>query len=135
MKNTSLFLRIAYCWGIIADAVSAILMLFPGLFLRVMDFDLEPGRNFAFGLYYGVPLMIGWTILLIWAGRKPLERKGILLLTLPVILGYMVIETYAISTRLTSLGSGLPLLAMQTGLFTIIVFSCRQARDMAREIK
>ena len=130
MNDTILFLRIAYWWGVIADAVSAILMLFPNLFLRVMNFNLTPGRDFAFGLSYGVPLMIGWTILLIWADRKPLERKGILLLTLPIIAGYIAIELYAVSTGITSLGSALPLLAMQTGLFMFIVFSCRRAKDM-----
>ncbi|HET9911532.1 MAG TPA: hypothetical protein VFQ13_06570 [Anaerolineales bacterium] len=130
MKDTILFLRIAYWWGVIADAVSAILMLFPNLFLRVMNFNLTPGRDFAFGLSYGVPLMIGWTILLIWADRKPLERKGILLLTLPIIAGYIAIELYAVSTGITSLGSVLLLLVMQTGLFVFIVFSCRRAKNL-----
>ena len=130
MKDMILFLRIAYWWGVIADAVSAILMLFPNLFLRVMSFNLTPGRDFAFGLSYGMPLMIGWTILLIWADRKPLERKGILLLTLPIIAGYIAIELYAVSTGITSLGSALPLLIMQTGLFVFIVFSCRRAKNL-----
>ena len=130
MKDTILFLRIAYWWGVIADAVSAILMLFPNLFLRVMNFNLAPGRDFAFGLSYGVPLMIGWTILLIWADRKPLERKGILLLTLPIIAGYIAIELYAVSAGITSLGSALPLLVMQTGLFVFIVFSCQRAKNL-----
>lgn len=130
MKDTILFLRIAYWWGVIADAVSAILMLFPNLFLRVMNFNLTSGRDFAFGLSYGVPLMIGWTILLIWADRKPLERKGILLLTLPIIAGYIAIELYAVSTGITSLGSALPLLVMQTGLFVFIVFSCWRAKNL-----
>ena len=130
MKDTILFLRIAYWWGVIADAVSAILMLFPNLFLRVMNFNLAPGRDFAFGLSYGVPLMIGWTILLIWADRKPLERKGILLLTLPIIAGYIAIELYAVSTGITSFGSALPLLVMQTGLFVFIVFSFRRAKNL-----
>ncbi len=131
MKNATLFLRIAYWWGIIADAVSAILMLFPNLFLRLMNFNLTPGRDFAFGLSYGAPLMIGWTILLVWADRQPVERKDILLLTLPVIIGYIAIEIYAIPTGLISVGSALPLLAMQTGLFLFIIFSCWQARNRA----
>ena len=130
MKCTISLLRIAYWWGVIADAVSAILMLLPNLFLRVMNFNLTPGRSFAFGLSYGAPLMIGWTILLIWADRNPLERKGTLLLTLPIIVGYIAIELYAISTGITSLGSALPLLAMQTGLFVFIVFSCWHAKNL-----
>jgi len=35
-------------------------------------------------------LMLGWTFLLIWADQKPVERKGILLLTIfPVISGLL----------------------------------------------
>ncbi len=131
MKGTISLLRIAYWWGIIADAVSAILMLFPNLFLRAMNFNLAPGRSFTFGLSYGVPLMIGWTILLIWADRKPLERKVILLLTLPIIAGYIAIEICALSSGLTSLGSALPLLVMQTALFIFIIFGCWRAKDLA----
>ena len=40
----------------------------------------------GYGLINGAPLMIGWTILLLWADRKPMERKDTLLLTLPVVL-------------------------------------------------
>ncbi|HEX2994006.1 MAG TPA: hypothetical protein VHP14_04250 [Anaerolineales bacterium] len=135
MKNTILFLRIAYWWGVLADVVSAVLMLFPNLFLRVMNFNITPGRDFAFGLSYGAPLMIGWTILLFWADRKPVERKDILLLTLPIIIGYIVIEIFAISTGTISVGSALPLLAMQIGLFLFIIFSCRQVRSRAVEMQ
>jgi hypothetical protein len=41
----------------------------------------------------GAFLMLGWTILLIWADRKPIERKDVLLITaIPVVLGIMVIN-------------------------------------------
>jgi len=41
----------------------------------------------------GAFLMLGWTFLLIWADRKPIERKDILLLTvIPVVVGIMVIN-------------------------------------------
>jgi len=37
---------------------------------------------------------LGWTLLLIWADRKPLERKGIMLLTaFPIITGILVLRT------------------------------------------
>jgi hypothetical protein len=29
----------------------------------------------------GASLMLAWTVLLLWADRKPMERKGVLLLT------------------------------------------------------
>ncbi|TKJ23714.1 MAG: hypothetical protein CEE43_03355 [Promethearchaeota archaeon Loki_b32] len=41
----------------------------------------------------GAFLMLGWTILLIWADRSPIERKNVLLLTaIPVVVGIMVIN-------------------------------------------
>lgn len=36
----------------------------------------------------GASLMLGWTVLLIWADRKPIERKDVLVITsIPVIVG------------------------------------------------
>ncbi|HOU14897.1 MAG TPA: hypothetical protein PKZ84_17455 [Anaerolineae bacterium] len=35
--------------------------------------------------------MLGWTLLLLWADRKPLERKGVLLCLIPVVIAYMVV--------------------------------------------
>lgn len=127
MKNTILFLRISYWWGIIADALSAVLMLFPALFIRAMNLDLAPEQGFRVGLLYGAPLMIGWTILLIWADRKPVERKSILPLTLPVVAGYILFEIYTLLAGLTSLVGVMPLLILQLAMSAMFVFSYRNA--------
>ena len=38
-------------------------------------------------------LMIGWTLLLLWAVRKPIERRVVILLTaFPVVLGMFIIS-------------------------------------------
>ena len=40
----------------------------------------------------GGSLMTGWTLLLIWAVRKPIERRVVILLTaFPVVFGMLVI--------------------------------------------
>lgn len=127
MKNTVLFLRISYWWGIIADTLSAVLMLFPALFIRAMNLDLAPEQGFRVGLLYGAPLMIGWTILLIWANRKPVERKSILLLTLPVVAGYILFEIYTLLAGLTSLVGVMPLFILQLAMSAMFVFSYRNA--------
>jgi hypothetical protein len=128
MKNTVLFLRISYWWGIIADALSAVLMLFPTLFIRAMNLDLAPEQGFRVGLLYGAPLMIGWTILLIWADRKPVERKSILPLTLPVVAGYILFEIYTLLAGFTSLVAVMPLFILQLAMSAMFVFSYRNAR-------
>jgi hypothetical protein len=123
MKNRMLLLRIAYGWGILADAACAVLMLFPALFVRVMNIRLAPDAGLTFGLMYGAPLMIGWTILLIWASRKPVERKAVLLLTLPVVVGYILVEVYAISVGLAEFNQILPLFISQTIMSTLFIVS------------
>ncbi|MBN1310093.1 MAG: hypothetical protein JXB30_01655 [Anaerolineae bacterium] len=131
MKNKTLLLRICYWWGIILDGAVAVQMVFPERYLRFNGIDLEAGIGVRYGLLNGVPLMIGWTLLLFWADRKPLERKDVLLLTLPVIVGYAVIEVYAISIGLGTLSRTLPVLLSQTGLSALFIFSYSNAANSA----
>lgn len=126
-------LRICYWWGILADAVMAILMLSPGLFVRVMNVDLAPDTGFGFGLSMGAPLMIGWMILLFWADREPVARKDILPLTLPVIVGYILIEVYSVAAGLAPLVAAIPLLVMQAGMISLFAVSYHHAPRAASQ--
>jgi hypothetical protein len=130
-----LWLRAAYWAGIIMDAVAAVQMLFPRLLLRAYGVDLEPTAEFNFAMRYGAPLMIGWTVLLFWADRKPVERKDTLLITaFPVVVGYVVIVGYAIVAGFATLGQMIPALAMQAillALFTIGYWTGRQLASRA----
>ena len=123
MNNRLVLLRIAYGWGIIADAATAVLMLFPNLFVRVMNIRLVSDTNLSFGLLYGAPLMIGWTVLLMWANQKPVERKAILLLTLPVVAGYVLIEIYTIVMGWATTLQMLPMFISQVGMSALFVIS------------
>ena len=78
MNKRILWLRIAYWAGIIMDAVAAAQMLFPQLLVDMYKVNLVPDADLTFAIRYGAPLMIGWTVLLFWADRKPVERKDIL---------------------------------------------------------
>lgn len=42
-------------------------------------------------LVFETALMWGWTALLIWADRKPIERRGVLLLTIVPVVGMMLV--------------------------------------------
>ena len=129
MDSKIRWLRISYWTGAIVDAFAAIMMLFPKLFLLFSKVDLAPDTGFRFGMRYGAPLMVGWTVLLIWADRKPLERKGVLLITLfPVVAGLVAIEAAAIATGLSSIASTLPILILQAGLVSLFGFSYLNAR-------
>jgi hypothetical protein len=87
MNYPVLCLRLAYWIGIILDARAAFRMVFP---------EFDPNANpafvtslaYRFAMAFGAALMVGWTALLFWADRKPIERRFVLVLTVcPVIVG------------------------------------------------
>jgi hypothetical protein len=91
MNRKVVLLRICYWLGAILDARAAILLTL----LRYRDLPAgiwthQSAHAFAMQALRGAgdaySLMWGWTVLLLWADRKPVERRGVLLLTaVPVI--------------------------------------------------
>jgi hypothetical protein len=88
MDKRILLLRISYWTGAVLDGLWIIPMLFPGLGGMIFGIDnFNPGGEYRYAMGVGASLMLGWTLLLVWADRKPVERRGVLLLTVfPVIL-------------------------------------------------
>ena len=87
IRNAIWWLRASYVAGAIADCLTSVLMLIPG---RMGE------SEFRISMGLGASLMCGWTALLVWACLKPLERKGVLLLTIfPVICGLSATNIWA----------------------------------------
>jgi hypothetical protein len=124
------WLRISYWAGAIIDALAAIQMLSPHIFGLTNQLpNFNPGHDFTYAMGMGASLMLGWTALLLWADRKPLERKGILIITVvPVIVGIAIAKVVAVSTGFTTLGSAIPTWALQTVLIVLFTLSYRNAR-------
>ncbi len=99
MKSRIVWLRVSYWTGAIVDAKAALLLwfpgLFPGLFALVFGPVVDPSPAFrSLQRAYAI-LILGWTCLLIWADRRPLERKGVLMLTLvPIVTGLVGLRVY-----------------------------------------
>lgn len=95
-RNILRLIKMPYWLGIITDASWAIALFFPfvfGVFIGNSDFDPEYQTRFIMML--GGILMTGWTFLLIWAVRKPLERRVVILITaFPVVFGLFVISLF-----------------------------------------
>ena len=132
MKNYSriLLLRISFWLGAVIDGFVAVQLLLPNFWA---SFDglkaYEPSTSLNFALGIASALMFGWTFLLIWADRKPLERKGVLLLTVvPVILGLALNNVSAVAFGLRPLQSTLPELGLQAGLVVLFMFSYLNVR-------
>jgi len=123
------WLRIAYWIGAIVDLFAAAQMVSPSLFgfgMRLPSF--APGADYRYAMGMGASLMLGWTALLVWADRKPLERQGVLPLTVfPVIAGLAFDEAWAIGEGFSSFAAVAPIFALQAALTTLFLFARRRA--------
>jgi hypothetical protein len=86
--------------GAAFDVVAAVSMAFPDRLSAASRYLLpfDPTRpEFKYGMRYGVPLMVGWTVLLVWAAFDPSGRRDILLITVvPVLAGLMLHDERAV---------------------------------------
>ena len=123
MNHKIVWLRITFWWGIIADTFEVIRMIIPQLFLATTGSSLTPDTSLRFGLLYGAPVMLGWTLILFWADRKPLERRGVLLCLIPVVLAYLVVEIVGIRMGAIALANMRLPFIMQVILIALCIFS------------
>ncbi|MCP4581631.1 MAG: hypothetical protein GY839_08410 [candidate division Zixibacteria bacterium] len=130
MDKDVFWLRISFWVGAISDAVVGMAMLCPWLIGKAYGLDnFNPGSEYMYAMGMGAALMFGWTVLLIWADRKPLQRKGILIITVfPVIIGLMAAEAYAVKSGFISLGEMAPSWIYQAFLIWLFSYSYFRAR-------
>ena len=76
--------------------------------------------------------MFGWTALLLWADRAPLERRDVLVLTVvPVIAGLALNEIAAVRSGFLSAPAVAPIWALQVVLAVLFLTSWRAANRAA----
>jgi hypothetical protein len=110
-----------FCWiGAAVDALAVVALLSPAVSRQMLGVDVPATAELLYAMRTGAALMLGWTLLLVWAALRPVERRGVVLLTvLPVILGLMATEVVAVRGGFVPAANAAPLLGMQTllGLF------------------
>jgi hypothetical protein len=131
-NNAVRWLRISYWAGAILDGLATLSMLFPALFAATNRLpNFQPGIEYRYAMGMGASLMLGWTALLLWADRKPLERKGVLLLTfVPVVFGLVVNEVVAVRAGFLSVGATAPVWVVQAVISILFVYSYLNARKL-----
>jgi hypothetical protein len=126
------FLRASYWVGATFDALVLIAMLSPqigGVVFGIPNFN--PGNDYKYAMSVAASLMVGWVFLLVWADRKPVERKGVLLLTIfPVLVGLIFSGIYAVMSSFVVLDKMLPTWIMQGLLVLLFGFSYLNARKL-----
>lgn len=125
MKNNPvLWLHISYWTGALVDFVAVWMMLIPALFAFMNEPEaFHPTNEYRYAMGMGVPLMFGWTILLLWADRKPLERKGILPITLLVIFGEIITQVWGVSVGFVPFDGVASTFVLQAVLISLFCFA------------
>ena len=122
--NNTLLLRAAFLTGAIADAVIAIEWYLISLGLADLpvhpSFFIGDGEDFRYILSVGALFMASWAFLLYWASRRPVERRGILLIT-SVMLFIAILSDYIIFAHMFSVQQAIP--GTSVKLFLVALFA------------
>ncbi len=126
-------LHACYRTGALLDAVTVVPLVWPRAAAAMLGVDhLDATPAFRYACFVGAALMTGWTALLLWADRRPLERRGVLLLTgVPVLAGLIAASVYALASGLVDPGHGVPMLLFQCTLTTAFLGTFRAAAASA----
>jgi hypothetical protein len=118
-------LRIPFYVGAVVDAFAAIALVSPaGSPIRAAAYPgaIATQVEFADGTRAAFGLMVGWTFLLAWAARRPIERRTVLLLTaFPAVPGLMLGELLDVAGNHATSGGTVQTLVVQAVLVAIFV--------------
>lgn len=104
------------------DGLTLRAMLVPSLGGRMFGIQgFFPGSDYRYAMNIWASLMLGWTLLLLWAARRPVERAVVLLLTVLVVIGLFASGVSAVSLRLIPIKNMIPVFVLQIAV--IILFS------------
>jgi len=116
----------AFLVGAVTDGLAVIPMLSRRVCCALFGGDSSrnsPEYRYAMGI--GASLMAGWTLLLLWGAASPIDRRGILLLTVCPIITGIVFATVIAARRGVVLVSRVIPLWIHLGavsLFYIVVY-------------
>lgn len=124
METAVRWLKASYIAGAVADGLIGVLMLLPG---RMGE------TEFRYPMGLGASLMFGWTVLLLWAYKRPMERKGVLVLTIfPVISGLVATGIWAVATGHFPVEKIVPSTIVGMALIVLMGFSYWKATIVGR---
>jgi len=125
-----LLLRIGYWIGIVLDALAFVQMAFPEIGKAMLKVNMETGPEYVFAINLGAGLMLAWTLLLVWADRKPVERRMIIPLTMIIIAWNTFTMRYGVRTGLVPAETMMPQMIVAGALFIYYGFCFIITRNM-----
>lgn len=106
MKANSM-LKLMFIVGAVVDgaiAVSWFLIASGWEIPNILNGYIGTGSDYQLAMYGGAMFMAGWTVLLAWGALKPIERRGLLLITSGFLLLSVIIEFIFFSNMLGGMG-------------------------------
>ena len=110
-ETATLLINIAFWIGAVTDGLAILPMLSRRVGAKLFGGDLSDNDfKYRYAMLIAASLMAGWTLLLLWGIGSPMERRGILLLTVfPVITGIVLAFVFAVKLRLVKISRVIPL--------------------------
>ena len=127
-ENRLYILRAGYWIGAIMDGIYSLNVCMVWLFgtsagfdpIRLVRFTEGLQSQYAWGMVLAI--MLSWTILLVWADRKPIERRDVILLTAYPLVSLLLADTFfALSVGIVT---WIEIFAVQVAyVFLIVLFT------------
>ncbi len=96
MKTKAIFwLKLSFLIGTIADALVALNWYFIAFGINIPNYlngYTGSGADYQLAMYIAALFMTGWTIILAWGYRNPLERRDLLIITALLLLFSVITE-------------------------------------------
>ena len=118
MNRKVIWLRASYWAGAVADVGVGVLTLVPS---RMGE------TEFRYPMGLAAAVMFAWALLLIWADRRPLERRGVLLPTIFVILGLLSAGLFAVASGIFPIARIVPTSILGVALIALMGVSYLKA--------
>jgi hypothetical protein len=93
--NANSILKFMFIIGAVIDggiAISWVLIASGWKIPNILNGYIGAGMDYQLAMYVGAMFMAGWAVLLAWGALKPLERRGLLLITSGFLLLSVIIE-------------------------------------------
>jgi hypothetical protein len=88
-------LRFMFIFGAVVDGAISVswFLIASGLRIpNILNGYTGTGSDYQLAMYIGAMFMAGWTTLLAWGAIKPIERRGLLLITSALLFLSVVVE-------------------------------------------
>jgi len=121
-RYSLVLLKLSFLIGAATDGLAVVPMMHPAVGAALFGANAARlGVEYRYAMAIGASLMAGWTMLLLWGYRKPVERRGVLVITLfPAITGIVAATVYGMTHQVILLNRVIPLL-IHLGLLSALM--------------